>query len=223
MAKSELTRTLENLLYSYCVSNDQFVVEEVTMPGNNGIVDTISYQWKNNQAIWRCFEIKVSKQDFYSDAKLSFIGHYNYFVLTEKLYEQVKHDIPDYVGIYIPYSNCTLLSKKRAKKQNLTVEHDLLIRQFIGSLSRECNKAKEIKKGVSIFSNSQLFNELEKRSKYSTFDFFKTFKKKLVDQELNHLEEEVRYLREELQDLKIEKRDLLTKLEKKGCELLGKI
>ena len=39
---------------------------------------------------WRCYELKVTKADFRSTAKPSFVGHYNYFVLPSKLYEEVK-------------------------------------------------------------------------------------------------------------------------------------
>lgn len=76
-------------------------------------VDYITYDTKG---IWRCYEIKVSKSDFHSKAKKTFIGHYNYFVVTRELYNEIKNEIHcnivsfmgvefSYDKIYIPYKN----------------------------------------------------------------------------------------------------------------------
>ncbi|MCE2139023.1 hypothetical protein GRC92_18590, partial [Streptococcus thermophilus] len=70
-----------------------YVVEEVAMPADKGIVDTLSYQQlPDGQIEWRCYELKVTKADFHSKAKLSFIGHYNYFVLPQQLYLEVQSE-----------------------------------------------------------------------------------------------------------------------------------
>lgn len=61
-------------------------------------VDYITYDTKG---IWRCYEIKVSKSDFHSKAKKTFVGHYNYFVLTRELYDEVKEEIPNHIGAYV--------------------------------------------------------------------------------------------------------------------------
>ncbi|MBT2215854.1 hypothetical protein KK120_08830 [Virgibacillus dakarensis] len=95
-------------------------------------VDYITYDTKG---IWRCYEIKVSKSDFYSKAKKTFIGHYNYYVLTKELYEQVKDDIPKHIGAYVGFSNV-----KRARKQELGVDEQVLKDSLIRSLSREFEK-----------------------------------------------------------------------------------
>lgn len=55
------------------------------------------------------------KADFHSAAVKSFVGHYNYYVLTRELYDQVKEEIPDWVGVYIG-DYCA----KKAKKQDLS-------------------------------------------------------------------------------------------------------
>lgn len=61
-------------------------------------VDFMTYDTKG---VFRCYEIKVTKADFHSKATKSFVGHYNYYVLTKDLYEQVKDEIPDWIGVYI--------------------------------------------------------------------------------------------------------------------------
>lgn len=96
-------------------------------------VDYITYDTKG---IWRCYEIKVSKADFYSKAKLSFVGHFNYYVLTSELYEQVKDDIPSHIGVYVNGYQ----SVKRAKKQEPTVDVQVLKDSMIRSLAREFQK-----------------------------------------------------------------------------------
>lgn len=95
-------------------------------------VDYITYDTKDT---WRCYEIKVSKSDFYSKAALSFVGHYNYFVLTSELYEEVKHDIPKGIGVYVNGA-----SVKRATRQELKVDDEVLKVSMIRSLSREFQK-----------------------------------------------------------------------------------
>ncbi len=81
------------------------------------IVDFMSYDPKN--AIFRCYEIKVSTSDFRSKAMKSWVGHFNYLVLTEELFDQQsldvwKSEIPDYVGIIVV--NITDSGKKTIKK-----------------------------------------------------------------------------------------------------------
>lgn len=107
---------------------------EVTIGiGGSERLDYLTY---NTKGEWRCcYEIKVSKSDFYSKAKLSFVGHFNYFVLTKELFEQVKHDIPSHVGVYVNGS-----SVKRAKRQELQVSEDVLKDSMIRSLYREFQK-----------------------------------------------------------------------------------
>lgn len=95
-------------------------------------VDYITYDTKG---IFRCYEIKVSKSDFYSKAKKTFVGHYNYFVMPWDLYEEVKKDIPSHIGVYVSGS-----SMKRAKKQELLIDENVLKNSMIRSLSREYQK-----------------------------------------------------------------------------------
>lgn len=95
-------------------------------------VDYITYDTKG---IWRCYEIKVSKSDFHSNAKKTFVGHYNYFVLTNELYEEVKDEIPNSIGVYVGGDLV-----KRAKKQALGVDEQILKDSMIRSLYRESEK-----------------------------------------------------------------------------------
>ena len=95
-------------------------------------VDCLSY---DTNGIWRCYEIKVSKSDFHSKAKKTFCGHYNYYVLTNDLYNEVKDEIPNHIGVYIGGSLV-----KKAKKQELFVDEQVLKDSMIRSLYRESEK-----------------------------------------------------------------------------------
>lgn len=106
---------------------------EVTIGfGGNERVDFITYDTKGNV---RCYEIKSSKEDFYSDAKWTFVGNYNYFVLTREVYQQVKDDIPKGIGVYIDGRTVAKRATRR-KVKDIDVIKDSMIR----SLYREFEK-----------------------------------------------------------------------------------
>ena len=112
MGKSELTKKLEKDIYFSIHKQGVFCCFEVTIGWyGKERVDMLSYDTKG---IFRCFEIKSSVSDFYSKAKKTFLGHYNYFVLTKEVYDKVKEDIPSYVGVYI-----NGVCVKKAKKQSV--------------------------------------------------------------------------------------------------------
>lgn len=107
------------------------------------IVDLLS--WEKSRNIWKCYEIKSSMQDFNSGHHITFVGHYNYYIMPKDLYEKVKNEIPDYVGVYIQQGRW-LVNIKRAKKQELLVEENLLQYSLIKSLYRNVeNMRKKIK------------------------------------------------------------------------------
>lgn len=145
-----MAKTVETIKAEYCIAKDckkrdWFGCHEVTIGWyGNERVDYMSVDKKNNI---RCFEIKVSKSDFYSKAKNSFCGNYNYYVMPKELYEQVKHDIPPHVGVFMfsvrtfekqVYSN--LYSLKKATKVNIDNTNDMKM-YLMRSMARECYKA----------------------------------------------------------------------------------
>lgn len=107
------------------------------------IVDLLT--WEKGKDIWKCYEIKSSIQDFNSGHHITFVGHFNYYIMPKELYEKVKNKIPDYVGVYIP-SGKTLISIKKAKKQELLVEKDLLHYSLMKSLYRDVEKMRKMLK-----------------------------------------------------------------------------
>lgn len=48
-----------------------------------------------------CFEIKVTVNDFYSKNSHNFVGDLNYYVMLPEVYDNVRDDIPENVGVII--------------------------------------------------------------------------------------------------------------------------
>lgn len=133
MAKTEVTTEMERQIYAATKKQGVFGCFEVTI-GWFG-KERVDYLTLDTKGIWRCYEVKVSVSDFRSKANKTFCGHYNYYVMPRELYEKVKGEIPSHIGVYIGG-----WLEKRAKKQELAVEEDVLKASLIRSLSREADK-----------------------------------------------------------------------------------
>ncbi len=96
-------------------------------------VDFITY---DTNGVWRCYEIKVSKVDFNSKANNTFVGHYNYYVMPLELFDQVRELVPNHIGVY---TESRFIAKK-AKKQELLIDEQVLKNSLIRSLCREAEK-----------------------------------------------------------------------------------
>lgn len=159
--KTDKTIRIEQMLWKYTQKQGVFGCFEVTIGiGGRERVDYLTYSTKN---IWRCYEIKTSVSDFYSKAELSFIGHYNYFVLTKEVYEKVKQDIPNGIGVVIGKNIV-----KRPKKQKLKVSEQVLKDSMIRSLAREnqkYQKSKRISEITQLKKKVSSYKSLYKREK----------------------------------------------------------
>lgn len=125
--KTDETKRIETKLFKYLDKNGQFSITECTLGfGVGGRVDCISIDSKDNI---RCFEIKITKSDFHSKHGHNFSGNLNYYVMPNKLYEEVKEEIPANIGVYDSSINCV----KRAKRisiDNLDRIKDYMIRSL---------------------------------------------------------------------------------------------
>lgn len=113
----------------------------------------------DTHGVWRCYEIKISKSDFHSKAKNTFIGNFNYYVMPNELYEQVKDEIPSNIGVYIGGS-----CEKRSKHQELKVDEQILKDSMIRSLYREADKQMRSNDLILIESISRQLNIAKKNS-----------------------------------------------------------
>ena len=209
--KTSLTIQMEEALYYYCRENGDIVIEEVGMPDDQGIVDTLGCRLlPNNQLEWRCYELKVSKADFRSKAKLSFIGHYNYFVLPEALFDKVKEEIPAHIGVMVYHQYLSpddqqmpgfFSIEKKPQKQMLKVNEQALLFRLITAQAREVSKAKQTARGLRVFSADQLYKELKKRQpEYDLFgggnNYYDRFIEDTCNQAVESLKEELEATRE---------------------------
>lgn len=87
---------------------------------------------------FRCYEIKVTLADLKSSAKQTFLGDYNYLVVTNELWEKIQAN-PDLKWKYsnqgiLIFSelrhNLGITSVKKAKKQNVTLYGFIIERIF---------------------------------------------------------------------------------------------
>ena len=219
MGKTELTRDIEDALYLYSLDKGEIVVEEVGMPDDLGIVDTLALRadYAGNHE-WRCYEIKVSLADFRSKARLTFAGHYNYYVLPRFLYEKVKEEIPPHLGVllYIPLekpaeeevAKGTLTIVKKASRQELLLDDTRLMHAFLHSLFREVKKAKRVEKGLFMHPSETLFKELKRRRQAGNYkslnaeNFYDRYLDEIEQEALEHLREELAATKAEYQNIK---------------------
>lgn len=202
--KTTLTNQMEEALYYSLRENGAIAIEEVTIPDEQGIVDMLSCRLTNKQLEWRCYELKISKADFRSSAKLSFIGHYNYFVLPEELYVSVKEEIPSHIGVLVYHSYISedlflpgfFTTEKKPQRQLLQVNEAELLYHLISSQAREVEKAKQTARGLHTFGTKQIYKELKKRqSEYDLFggdvNYYDRFIEDTQNQAIEALKEEL--------------------------------
>jgi hydrogenase maturation factor HypE len=80
--------------------------------------------------------------------------------MTRELYEQVKDEIPKHIGVYVGCINV-----KRARKQELGSDEQILKNSMIRSLYREAEKVIKSENPNIIESMRRLINYYKKRSK----------------------------------------------------------
>lgn len=182
MTTRDLTEQLESQLWNHTKKRGTFGCFEVTI-GWRG-TERVDYLTYDTQGIFRCYEVKVSKADFYSNNKLSFLGHYNYFVMPIELYHQVKEDIADFVGVYAPKAG-KLVSVKRARKRELQVDKDVLKDSMIRSLYRESEKVISNRDALAIEKVRKDLNKAKKKA-YQNYRQHMDLRKKLYEKYGEH-------------------------------------
>lgn len=100
--------------------------------------ERVDYMTLDTKGVWRCYEVKVSKADFHSRCAKTFVGHYNYYVMPKELYEAVKDEIPDGIGV----TNGVYVMK-HPKRRELGIDEDTLKTCMLRSLWRDADKLYE--------------------------------------------------------------------------------
>jgi hypothetical protein len=126
----------------------------------------------DTKGVFRCYEVKVSKSDFHSQAHNTFLGHYNYYVMPTELYEKVEAEIPSHIGVYV--NGCCV---KNPKRQQLTVDVQTLKDSLIRSLSREVEKHIKSENPHIVDRLNQMINRLERELKASVREYSDLYKR----------------------------------------------
>lgn len=155
--KTETTQILEQLLRSRFDPRKDFYIFECTIGWyGDERVDCITYDTQRDIS---CYEIKQSKADFHSKHKLTFIGNKNYFVMPYKLYEEVKDEIPDGIGVYVAIDRIDIIKTrtvtgttysptpidglkslyciKATKKRDLKADKEVILSSMLRSMQRD--------------------------------------------------------------------------------------
>lgn len=183
MSKTKETIQFEKYLRRYTGKQGIFGCPEVTIGWfGNERVDFLTYDTNN---CFKCYEIKVTKSDFYSKCHNTFVGNYNYYVMPRELYHEVKQDIPEEIGVLVEnkigdkiYEYSPLRSIKKAIKQELKVDKDILKNSLIRSLCREAEIAhkESLKAKIKHYEMVEKNKNQEiKKLKYALYDMVNQF------------------------------------------------
>lgn len=142
------TKDIEHIAYNYLWKKGRYLVFEVAVPRaivnkyHRERLDLCAY---DSDGTFRGYEIKRDLSDFNSGCKWSWICHFNYFIMPQELYEKVKDDIPDGIGVWIVYENSKNMTcvKKPKRRELLCSKEDMLLMMLQG-LSREYKKYRKI-------------------------------------------------------------------------------
>lgn len=170
IAKRQETLEIEEALTKDTRLKRIYGCEEVTIGFyNNGHGNEIvDFMTMDSKGIIKCYEIKVTLQDLKSDAKKSWYGHFNYLVVSNELYKQVKGDfsqyIPDYVGVI---KGNSLSSDRRCKRREISQDQaemlkESLVRSMYWKMIKYCN-ASDLKEQKKL---NQKIRKLEKDREY---------------------------------------------------------
>ena len=178
MKRPEITKQLSELLEKHIdPHNDPRVywAKEVTFDyatSNTVRVDYMLFKPVNNsisgieKGDFSCYEIKSSVDDFHSKNGHNFIGNKNYYVMPESVFENVKNEIPYFVGVLCPHqvfsgsSTYQLVVVKNAKKHDRTKSVSEMLLMMWRSSRREIVKARRIKKVEEVMETDVLIKNL---------------------------------------------------------------
>ena len=158
LSRTERTNLLSLKLEQYLnpkLDSHIYTAREVTLDYSSDQwvrVDYMRFLPKNNSVSgiekgdFYCYEIKSCIDDFHSKHGHNFAGDFNYYVMTESLFQQVCHEIPYGVGVLVPKGS-SLTSIKPAKRRNREKSVSELLLMMFRSANRDLVKLK--KEGVS--------------------------------------------------------------------------
>ena len=152
MSETPLTKEIKRALYRYTGAHGLGVYgcfEAVTGSTAGYGEEHVDFMTMDAQDIFRCYEIKVSKEDLYSKAELSFYGDYNYLVVPEELaveagvvlWEKFGGGYKPGILLYHPpvsgFSEARFSVLRSPKRQNVRIDQRIAnMHNMVRSMSR---------------------------------------------------------------------------------------
>lgn len=133
--KSEETYRLEEIITLATWEPGVVGCAEVGL-GDDGIVDYVTMEIGKERTI-RCYELKITRSDFLSDAKKTFIGDFNFYVIPTELWGQVMNRIEPGIGCWCVDPDGTVRKMKRATRKKCTVNRGYVLTRILLALERE--------------------------------------------------------------------------------------
>ena len=142
------TKEIENIAYNYLWKKGWYGVFEVAIPRaivNKYHRERLDFLTYETTGIYRAYEIKRNKSDFYSGCAWSWIGNYNYFIMPHELYNEVKDDIPDGIGVWVIRERSKNMEciKKPKRRELLCSSADMQF-AMLQAMSREYKKYRKL-------------------------------------------------------------------------------
>ena len=170
------TKDIENIAYNYFSKTGWYGVFEVAIPRaivnkyHRERVDFLTYE---TTGVFRAYEIKRDKADFYSGCAWSWIGNYNYFIMPYELYVQVEKDIPKDIGVWVirehsKYMECV---KKPKRRELLCSSTDMQFAMF-QAFSREYKKYRKLLEKQDKSKNKIKSNKKSNKKQFDLDDIF---------------------------------------------------
>lgn len=133
MAKCQETLDIEETLRKDTKFKRIYGCEEVTIGFyNNGHGNEIvDFMTMDSKGIIKCYEIKVTIQDFKSDSKKSWYGNYNYLVVGKELWDRYKDYIIENTPKHIGIIGASLKSYRKCKKQEISQTQSEMLKESL--------------------------------------------------------------------------------------------
>lgn len=136
--KSDKTYQLEETIALATWKPGQIGCPEVGL-GEEGIVDYITMEMTGERIV-RCYELKITREDFLSDAKKSFIGDYNYYVIPTSLWNAVRSHMEPGIGCWCIDNRGQATCMLEAERRECRLDRSYVARRVIHGLRREHRK-----------------------------------------------------------------------------------
>ena len=161
MSKSSRTYELEEVIALATAKSNRVGCPEVGLD-DYGIVDYISMDVGGAQTV-RCYELKISKSDFLSENKKSFVGDFNYYVLPVELWGSVKNYVEKGIGVWLVDKRGNVTCERQASRMECQMPRGRVLGKILRALNREHLKhseeawrARQLAKKVSDVGGAEL-------------------------------------------------------------------